>query len=246
MAAASSTILDNVYARSVTWPFKWIFWGLTFLSISWCLAILFACTGHLWLWRELGAEGSLEQVNRAWVFLIGDSLGTVEVSSGKVQQGAHLLFWCSEKAYEVIFIWTGFEKTFFMAVSGMAADGLDKAFYRYLATHRDTVEVAMMATRLWGAKLALVFTSAPLFLAAFAVAVVDGLVLRHIRTVNGGRESSTLYHRSKYLSVMLAGTTMMLILLLPINIYPSIVLPLLALCTGFFARVQWQYFKKYI
>ena len=173
-------------------------------------------------------------------------MGTVEISSGSVQQGARLLFWCSETAYKVIFIWSGFEAAFFTATNGMASQGIDHAFHRYLLTHRDTVELAMMATRLWGAKLALVITSAPLFIAAFFVAVVDGLVLRHIRRVSGGRESSTIYHRSKYLSVMLAGTTVMMVLLLPINIYPSVVLPILALCTGFLARIQWQFFKKYI
>ena len=65
MSSSSPSILDSVYARSVTWPFKWMFWGFTVLTISWCLAVLFACTGHLWLWRDLGETASLDQVNRA-------------------------------------------------------------------------------------------------------------------------------------------------------------------------------------
>jgi len=115
----------------------------------------------------------------------------------------------------------------------------------YLAFH-DWIEVAMVGTQLFGARLATLFMSLPAFALAYVVATADGFVQRAIRRTGGGRESASLYHRAKHLQLLVAVFAVAACLLLPSSMdlrwigYPAIVM------LAVLARVQWSYYKKYL
>jgi len=115
----------------------------------------------------------------------------------------------------------------------------------YLAYH-DWIEVAMVGTQLFGARLATLTMALPVFLLAYAVATADGWVQRAIRRAGGGRESGSLYHRAKHLQLLVAVFAAAASLLLPISMdwrwiwYPA------ALMLAVLARVQWAYYKKHL
>jgi integrating conjugative element membrane protein (TIGR03747 family) len=115
----------------------------------------------------------------------------------------------------------------------------------YLAFH-DWIEVAMVGTQLFGARLATLTMALPVFLLAYAVATADGWVQRAIRRAGGGRESASLYHRAKHLQLLIVVFVAATSLLLPISMdlrwiwYPA------ALAIAVLARVQWSYYKKHL
>ncbi|MBK9705417.1 MAG: DUF4400 domain-containing protein, partial [Betaproteobacteria bacterium] len=60
------------------------------------------------------------------------------------------------------------------------------------------LQVAMLATKLYGLRFALWLSAILPVALGYAVGMIDGLVERSIRRHSGGRESATLYHRAKY------------------------------------------------
>jgi integrating conjugative element membrane protein (TIGR03747 family) len=183
----------------------------------------------------------------AYQAILNDAAGASFMACAEQVGGAVLVHQCAEYAYKAVFVMSGLENVYFQALHGIAPEGIDGILFKAVRDHREGFKgQSMWGTRLFGAKLALVLTSLPLFTAAYAVAFVDGSVLRYIRTEGGGRESDYMYHRSKYTSVMLLGTSLTVILLLPLEFRPSFILPLLAVCVGILGRIQWKYFKKYL
>ena len=76
--------------------------------------------------------------------------------------------------------------------------------------------------------------------------MADGLVQRAIRRVCGGRESSSIYHRAKYLLFVLviASTAIFLIWPLSLNLLANS-----SISVGISAvlvRMQWCYYKKHL
>jgi len=229
----------SVGLNSITWPFRVSLWLITLLLSSWGLAMLMAVFFHYQVWPDLGAE----PFNDALQTLFDDAL---EASTHFSVNAAKLTLWLSNAAYEVVFVMTGLETAYFRAITGQVGKGLDASLYRWLATQQDLIEVLMAMTRLYGARMAMMLGAIPLLALAYFTGMVDGLVARHIRKEGGGRESSWLYHRAKWAIITLSGTSIMVILLLPINYSPSWVLPAGALVLGVLVRMQWAYFKKYL
>ena len=209
--------------------------------LSWCMALAIGLYFHFKVWEGQGAhpfEQALEQ-------LLLDAISASDVGLLGLN-AAYLTLKLSEGAYRVVFVWSGLEGAHFKALAGMTASAGDATLYRWLVQHTQTVEVAMVVTRLYGAKIAMLAGALPLFLIAYVAAMVDGLVARYIRKQGGGRESAFLYHRAKWSIVMLTGSIVMLLLLLPLNYSPKWILPAMATTIGVLARIQWTYYKKYL
>ncbi len=216
------------------------------MVFSWALSLVAACLWHKFAW-DADLQVSGEHFARAFLLVMSDaSNASVLDANFALTPAALLVNDVSQWVYQLVFVKTGIEREFFMAIHGAQSDGLDQTMFDFMVSQRGYLEACMWATKLWGAKFALLLTTLPLFLAAYLVALVDGLVLRYIRREGGGRESAFIYHRSKYMSVMLLGSAMSALLLLPLEFEPRWVFPPLALCVGFMARIQWQYYKKYI
>lgn len=77
------------------------------------------------------------------------------------------------------------------------------------------------------------------------IALIDGLNARKIRQANAGRESSSLYHRAKYLRTGILFSSIFLYLTLPFAINPQwLMLPVIGIALSIF--MQAKYLKKYL
>lgn len=239
--ANNASMRLSVGMASITWPFRWAFWVFILLLLSWSLAMAIGLYFHYEVWSDQG----LEPFERALDLLLQDAITAGDTGPLGVNAAA-LTVRLSNLAYETVFVLTGLESSYFMALSGATPAKLDAGLYRWLVHHATTIEVAMQITRLYGAKLAMLAASLPLFVVAYFVAMIDGLTARYIRKQGGGRESAFLYHRSKWALVMLLGTFVVFLLLLPLSYSPRWLLPGVATAVGMMARLQWAYYKKYL
>jgi integrating conjugative element membrane protein (TIGR03747 family) len=94
-------------------------------------------------------------------------------------------------------------------------------------------------------RLIILLLSLPLFLFAFAVGLVDGLVERDLRRWGGGRESSTVYELAKSAIGPTAIGAWMIYLGMPVSVDPSYVIVPFVFLFGFSVRVTTDRLKKY-
>lgn len=237
----NATMNPSVGWKSITWPFRWAFWIGMLTMMSGALALGAGLYFHFHVWA---GEGTAPFAHALETLLVDAALASDLWLLGS--NALELTMFLSEGAYTVAFVWTGLEGAYFSAVAGAAPLGMDAALYRFLAKHAETVEVAMLLARLYGAKAAMLVGALPLFVLVYLVAMVDGLTARYIRKQGGGRESAFIYHRSKWAIVMLMGSAVVFLLLLPLSYSPRWLLPSVALVIGVLARTQWAYYKKYL
>jgi hypothetical protein len=104
----------------------------------------------------------------------------------------------------------------------------------------------MRGTQLLGVRAAILTRYLPMLALLYLVGAVDGLGQRAIRRACGGRESASVYHRAKYLQVVIValGTGLLLVWPWP-NVWGRAV-GLAAVCIGVLAAVQWAYYKKHL
>jgi len=86
----------------------------------------------------------------------------------------------------------------------------------------------------------------PMFALVYCVASVDGLAQRAVRRACGGRESASLYHRAKYLQVVLLVASGAASLLPPVSIDQRWTWVSAAIVLAILPRVQWTYYKKHL
>lgn len=130
-------------------------------------------------------------------------------------------------------------------VSGI--DDMGRQFLRraYL-THRAAIEVVMVGTQLLGVRAAILVRFVPLLALLYLVGAADGVSRRAIRRAGGGRESASLYHRAKYLQLILLGLGGVALLTWPGTVVWSVCVVLLAMLIGCLAGVQGAYYKKHL
>ncbi len=222
--------------HAATWPLKLIYKVLMYLLMSWLACIAVGLYFHYQVYGESYAASKLLQVYQS---VLTDTIDTQS-------ERAAFIEWAGNRAYTLAFEWTGLDGLLSSFAHAGKPEGLDGIAYNFVASHLHVVQSVMLLTQIWGAKIALLLTSLPLFLLAYAVALVDGLVLRYIRREGGGRESAYIHHRSKHVATTLGGLFLMLVLAIPIQVQPRVLLPFAALVVGVLARIQWQYYKKYL
>ena len=122
----------------------------------------------------------------------------------------------------------------------------DQVVQRFFMSMLPALQVAMLATKLYGLRLAL-WLSAILPLAmSYAVGMIDGLVERSIRRHCGGRESATLYHRAKYAIAGVVGSWLFVCVVVPMALELRWGSWVAGGAIGVLARLQWKYYKKYV
>ena len=122
----------------------------------------------------------------------------------------------------------------------------DQTVQRFFVSMLPALQVAMLATKLYGLRLAM-WLSAILPLAlSYAVGMIDGLVERSIRRYSGGRESATLYHRAKYAIAGAVGLWLFVYVCMPITFELQNGSWVAAGAIGAMSRLQWKYYKKYV
>ncbi len=148
--------------------------------------------------------------------------------------------------YGVLFEATGIHEMGMRFANPWALSIPDTLVRRAYLAHREAVETAMLGTQLLGVRLAILARFLPPLLLAVAVGALDGLTQRAIRRSCGGRESASLYHRAKYLQMVLLGLGGAGLLIWPAPVAWAWCAGLIAVMTGGLARLQWTYYKKHL
>ena len=115
----------------------------------------------------------------------------------------------------------------------------------YLA-NREAIEVAMVSTQWLGVRFATLMRFLPLLMLLYVVGTADGLTERGIRRSCGGRESASLYHRAKYLQLVVLGLGGLTLLVWPGRVVWELYAGLIGVVTGGLARQQWVFYKKHL
>ena len=148
--------------------------------------------------------------------------------------------------YSVVFEATGIHDMGLRFADASALSIPDTVVRRGYLANREAIETAMVGTQLLGVRFATLMRFLPLLLLLYAVGTADGLTERAIRRSCGGRESASLYHRAKYLQVVVLGLGGVALLVWPGAVAWAPCAGLIVLATGALARVQWTYYKKHL
>lgn len=122
----------------------------------------------------------------------------------------------------------------------------DQTVQRLFVSMLPALQVAMLATKLYGLRLALWLSAILPVVLGYAVGMIDGLVERSIRRYAGGRESATLYHRAKYATASVVGLWLFLNVCVPMTLDLQDWSWVVAAVIGVLSRLQWKYYKKYV
>jgi hypothetical protein len=159
----------------------------------------------------------------------------------------HMAGWASEFSawlHRTLFVVTGIEAM--QHAPAVSSPGVARAVETVLAHAAPGFGVVILATQVFGLRLAMLLGMLPLVLLCHLVAQADGHAERVIRRACAGRESATRYHRAKYLQYGALGLLLIVTLCLPVHVDPLRSMLAFALVTALLARMQWAYYKKYL
>lgn len=177
--------------------------------------------------------------------LFHDELFWLKTIITQTRDGQGLLEWILQS---IKFLQTA--TTSFTTLNNMPAT-LHYALFKKLAIFICPLLVAygsalLLTLQLTLLRIATVLLFTPLFLILGSIGVIDGLIQRHLRRINGGRESALVYHhtRNAVLPILFISTGLYVIL-------PFRLPPLLFLLTGAMAFAICLFFttktfKKYL
>lgn len=148
--------------------------------------------------------------------------------------------------YALVFRFTGIHDMGMRFAEGAALSIPDTIVRNTYLANIEAIEVAMIGTQLLGVRLATLAMLAPILVLIYIVAGADGLTQRAIRRASGGRESASLYHRTKHLQVALLAIGLLTALLWPATLDVRWIGLPLAGTLGILARLQWAYYKKHL
>ena len=122
----------------------------------------------------------------------------------------------------------------------------DQTVQRFFVSMLPALQVAMLATKLYGLRIALWLSAIVPVVLAYAVGMIDGLAERSIRRYSAGRESATIYHRAKYAITSVVGFWLFVYVCLPMPFELGSGSWAVAAVVGVLARSQWKYYKKFV
>mgnify|MGYP006266688813 CR=1 FL=1 len=148
--------------------------------------------------------------------------------------------------YALIFRVTGIHEMGTRFADGTALSIPDTIVRSAYLENFEAIQVAMLSTQIIGVRLTTLVVMLPLITLAYAVAMTDGLVQRAIRRASGGRESSGIYHRAKYLQYVLVMMCMTIFLLWPSSMDFAAISGVSLTIAVVLVSVQWGYYKKHL
>lgn len=107
------------------------------------------------------------------------------------------------------------------------------------------LESAMISTQILALRLVCFASAVPLLILAYGSGMTDGLVGRAVRRVRGGRESSNIYHRAKYLEWVMACGGLAAAALPPLHFAGDALGCCFAAATALWSSWQWRFYKKH-
>jgi len=178
--------------------------------------------------------------------MLADELGQGVMLAARQGRDAGEIIGPANFLYGVVFESTGIHDMGLRFADGGALSIPDTVVRRSYLANREAIETAMVGTQLLGVRFATLMRFLPLLLLLYAVGTADGLTERAIRRSCGGRESASLYHRAKYLQMVVLGLGGVALLIWPGPVLWEVWGPLGVALTGGLASVQWGYYKKHM
>jgi hypothetical protein len=108
------------------------------------------------------------------------------------------------------------------------------------------LSVVVRATQILFAKVLSILVSFWVYVFYALVGVLDGLVRRYIRTIEGGRESTFVFHKISHLVIQLPVGIVALYLIVPGLFSPEIVVILMSFSLFGFFKIATSQLKKYL
>jgi len=137
--------------------------------------------------------------------MLADDLGHGVMLAARQGHAAGEITGPANFLYGLVFEATGIHDMGLHFADGAALSIPDTVVRRSYLANREAIETAMVGTQLLGVRFATLIRFLPLLLLLYLVGTVDGLTERAIRRSCGGRESASLYHRAKYLQMVVLG-----------------------------------------
>ncbi len=235
MASRNASFREDAFVAALLRPLWLMIWagGIAGGLLIWACLVDAFFVFHVW------ADG-IDQLRRLLVHDV-EQLGVLAARQGWPEG---FVANSANAVYRMIFEASGMHEMGVRFSQGQGLSIPDSVVRGLYLQHAEVIEVAMVAVQLFGARLTLLAMASPLLLLMYAVGAVQGLVDRRIRTDCGGRESASLYHRAKHGQVAALAVAMLLVLVLPEMLDPTIVTAVLAVLILVGAFVQWRFYKK--
>lgn len=237
MGSSSAGVDGSVFARVLLAPFRFILvltLGLAgLLLVAW--TVFWVSSDHLWPDGKQGMQNLLRAEIRAGHALVARQRGSMKALSVPANAMYGLVF----------------------GLSGVHAMGQrfaqrerlsipDTVLRNAYVARQDYIEVAMVGTQLLGVRIGILGCYLPLLVVLYATGVIDGLSRRMVRRARVGRESASLYHRAKYLQVVILALGSFVVLVWPAPVAWGGCAGLAAMSIAGLAAVQWAFYKKHV
>ena len=233
MASSSATIYGG-YTGALFAPFRYLFY-LTLLLAGLLLA---SWVIDAFLVFKIWPDG-MQPLEVAVV----TTAAAVDGPYGIPLLRAQGVVW-AEGLYHALFVASAIEQIIIADPHLLAP--FDQTVQRFFVSLLPALQVAMLATKLYGLRLALWLSAIVPIALGYVLGMIDGLVERLIRRHCGGRESATLYHRAKYAIAGAVGLWLFVYVCMPITFELQNGSWAAAGAIGAMSRLQWKYYKKYV
>ena len=233
MASRAATFHGG-YSGALLAPFRY----LAYLTLLLAVLLLAAWVIDAFLVFNIWPDGlhPLEEAIATTAAVAGGPYG----DSAPRSQG---VVWAND-LYHALFVASAIEQV--ITADPRQLTPFDQSVQRFLVSMFSALQVAMLATKLYGLRVALWLSAIVPLALGYAVGLIDGLVERSIRRYCGGRESATLYHRAKYAIAGVIGLWLFTYVCLPITFELQGGSWVTAGAIGVMSRLQWKYYKKYV
>jgi len=232
--ASSAATFHGGYSGAILAPFRY----LAYLTLLLAGMLLAAWVIDAFLVFKIWPDGM-----RPLEAAIATTAAAVDGSYGIALIRAQGVVW-AKGLYHALFVASAIEQI--ITADPQQLTPFDQTVQRFFVSMLPALQVAMLATKLYGLRLALWLSAILPAVLGYAVGMVDGLVERSIRRYSGGRESATLYHRAKYAIAGAVGLWLFVFVCLPIPLEVSWCSWVAAGVIGVLSRLQWKYYKKYV
>ena len=233
MASRAAT-LHGGYAGAVSAPFRY----LAYLTVLLAGLLLAAWVIAGFLVFKIWPHG-MQPLEAA----IARTAAAVEGPYGIPLLRAQGVAWANG-LYHALFVASAIEPI--ITADPHALTPFDQTVQRFFVSMLPALQVAMLATKLYGLRLALWLSAILPVALGYAVGMIDGLVERSIRRYCGGRESATLYHRAKYAIAGVVGLSLFVYVGVPTTFELQWGSWVMAAGVGVLSRLQWKYYKKFV
>jgi len=232
--ASSAATFRGGYSGALLAPFRY----LAYLMLLLAGLLLAAWVIDAFLVFKIWPEG-MQLLEAAIV----TTAAAVDGSFGISLFRAQAVVW-GKGLYHALFVASAIEQI--ITADPQQLTPFDQTVQRFFVSMLPALQVAMLATKLYGLRMALWLSAILPMALGYAVGMIDGLVERSIRRYSGGRESATLYHRAKYAIAGAVGLWLFIFVCLPIPLELQWGSWVAAGVVGILARLQGKYYKKYV